>query len=364
MKTNKKEILLIVSSFLVGGICMLILVRFTPLVEDIIGSKNGYVITKNDTQLYEKSSLAPSVEKVYDSVVLIQGYKDDDLVSNGTGFVYKIDEKYGYILTNEHIINGNKTVVIYTSEKEEEAEILGKDEYLDLAVLRVNKKNVKTVVDIGSSEDMKLGDVVFTIGSPIGYEYRGSVTSGILSGKDRMVSTSVKNSTNADWVMRVLQIDASINPGNSGGPLLNVNGEVIGICSLKLVDDNIEGMGFAIPIEYAMSHVESLEKGKKIKWPVLGIGIANLNETNKILKNGLNVNTKVKEGAVVLNIKDGSGAADSSLKPGDIIIEANNHKIKDTAHLRYELYQHQAGDTIEIKYLRDEKEHTTKIKLN
>ena len=103
---------------------------------------------------------------------------------------------------------------------------------------------------------MRLGDTVFTVGSPLGYNYRGSVTSGRLSGKDRMVSVSVGNSNSEDWVMRVLQTDAAINPGNSGGPLLNANGEVIGINSMKLVQEEIEGMGFAIPIEYAMSHID------------------------------------------------------------------------------------------------------------
>ena len=95
-----------------------------------------------------------------------------------------------------------------------------------------------------------------------------------------MVSVSVSNSNSNDWIMRVLQFDASINPGNSGGPLLNANGEVIGICSLKLVDDDIEGMGFAIPIEYAMSHIESLEKGEDIAWPVLGVSMVNANDTS------------------------------------------------------------------------------------
>ncbi len=364
MKANKKEIVLIISSFLVGGICMLILISFTPLVETIIGSRNNYTITKNQTKIYEKNSLASAVEKIYDAVVVVQSKKEEDIVYSGTGFIYKIDEKYGYILTNEHVISPGENInIIFTNDIEEEAKILGKDAYLDLAVLRISKKNIKTVATIGNSENMNIGDTIFTVGSPIGFEYRGSVTSGVLSGKDRMVSTTVGNSVSSDWVMRVLQIDASINPGNSGGPLLNVNGEVIGICSLKLVDDDIEGMGFAIPIEYAMSHIETLEKGKKITWPVLGMGIANLNETKKILKNNLNINTKIKEGVVVLNIKENTGASLSNIKPGDIIIEVDGHKIKDTAHLRYELFQHQSGDTIEIKYLRDDKEQKTKIKL-
>ncbi len=356
MKINKKEVILVLISFLVGCIIMFLIVQNTNYF------KNNNII-KNNTHVYEKTSLAPAIEKIYDAVVVIQSYKDDNATNLGTGFVYKVDEKYGYILTNEHVIDEDYIKITYTNGTEEEPKILGKDEYLDLAVLRVNKKNIEKVAEIGSSEEMNLGDTVFTVGSPISFEYRGSVTSGILSGKDRMVPTTISNSENSDWVMNVLQIDASINPGNSGGPLLNVNGEVIGVCTLKLMNDNIEGMGFAIPIEYAMSHVESLEKGETINWPVLGISMANLNENSLILKNDLSINTKRTEGVIVLNIKENTGAANSSLKPGDIIIELNGKKVKDKAHLRYVLYQYKSGDNIDIKYIRDEKEHTTKIKL-
>lgn len=362
---NLKTIFLIISSFVIGGVFTLAILRFTPLVSDIIGSGDSKIITRDETKVYEKSSLAPAVQKVYDSVYLIQVYKTGNLISSGTGFIYKTDEKYGYMLTNEHVVSkSNEIKVLNSKEEETTAEILGKDEYLDLAVLRIDKKYVIQIANIGNSEKMNLGDTIFTVGSPLGYDYRGSVTSGILSGKDRMVSISVSNSNNNDWVMRVLQIDASINPGNSGGPLLNVNGEVIGICSLKLVDDNIEGMGFAIPIEYAMSHVETLESGKKIKWPLLGITMADATNTALLVRNNININNKQKEGVVVLEIVEKTGAAKSDLKKGDIIIKINDKKTKDIAHLRYELYQYQSGDTIEITYIRNNHEHKTKITLS
>ena len=353
-----------VSSFLVGGIVMLAILQYTPLVRNIMGTNNNYVITKNGTQIYEKASLMASVEKIYDAVVVVQGYQRKELNSSGTGFIYKVDEKYAYLLTNEHVIDDCDSItVVMTTDEEISSEVLGKDKFLDLAVLRIPKEYAKLVATIGSSETMHLGDTVFTVGSPIGYDYRGSVTSGVLSGKDRMVSTSLTDRKDADWVMRVLQIDASINPGNSGGPLLNVNGEVVGICSLKLVKDNIEGMGFAIPIEYAMSHVETLEAGKTIKWPVLGISMVNITETSILMSNDITIPSKIKEGVVVLSVKDSSSAASANLKKGDIITKINDAKIKNIAYLRYELYQHQSGDIITITYLRDDKEHTKKITL-
>lgn len=361
---NYKEFIIITSSFIMGGIFTLLLIRYTPLVSKIIGSNSNYVITKDETKVYEKSSLSKSVEKVYDSVVLIETYENDSLSGSGTGFVYKVDNKYGYILTNEHVIKNDNIKITFTNDEATTAEILGKDEFLDLAVLRIDKKYVGQIATIGKSEDMMLGDVVFTVGSPLGYNYRGSVTSGVLSGKDRMVKTTVSSSNSNDWIMRVLQFDASINPGNSGGPLLNVNGEVIGVCSLKLIDDNIEGMGFAIPIEYAMSHIDTLENGKKIVWPVLGIGMINVTDKAGVQNNDVSVPKNVKEGVIVLSIKENTGAADSSLKKGDIIIKINDNKVKDTAYLRYELYQHQSGDTIEITYIRNGKEKTTKVTLS
>ena len=343
---------------------MFALLKWTPLVSQVIGTSGENVVTRNDTQIYEKNSLAAAVDKVYDAVAMVSAYEQNSLISTGSAFVYKTDDKYGYLLTNYHVVSGADSVTVtMMDDTEAEAKVLGGDEYLDLAVLRVDKSNVSMVANIGNSEDMKLGDTVFTVGTPMGEEYRGTVTSGILSGKDRMVSVSVSNTSSSDWVMRVLQFDASINPGNSGGPLVNANGEVIGICSLKLVDDEIEGMGFAIPIEYAMNHIESLEKGEEIKWPVLGVSMVNASDRTGLYRNQINIDRNITEGVVVVQAERGSGAADAGLTTGDVITKINGKEVKDSAYLRYELYQHQAGDTIKITYIRDGKENTVDVKL-
>ncbi len=361
---NVKLVFLVIFSFVIGGVVMFSILKWTPIINEVIGSSNNTVITKNETQVYEKTSLKAAIDKIYDAVVVVQVYNNDELASTGSGFVYKVDNEYGYILTNQHVVSDSKEIkVVNSSDEEIEAETLGSDEYLDLAVLRVSKDKIKMVANIGNSEKMSLGDTVFTVGSPMGYDYRGSVTSGVLSGKDRMVSVSVGNSSNNDWVMRVLQLDASINPGNSGGPLLNINGEVIGICSMKLVDSQIEGMGFAIPIEYAMSHVESLENGKKIEWPVLGISMLNTTDTMSLYRNQIMLDKDVTEGVVIVECEKDSAAANSDLQKGDVIIKLNDAKVKDIAYLRYELYQYQAGDKIEVTYIRDGKEHKTKVTL-
>lgn len=363
-KENLKTIFLIIFSFVMGGIIMFALLKWTPLVSQILGSTGETVVTRNDTQVYEKNSLASAVDKVYNAVAMVSAYQKETLASTGSAFVYKTDNKYGYLLTNYHVVEGADSIKITTEDdKEADAELLGGDEYLDLAVLKVDKSNISMVANIGTSEKMHLGDTVFTVGTPMGEEYRGTVTSGILSGKDRMVSVSVSNSSSNDWIMRVLQFDASINPGNSGGPLLNSNGEVIGICSLKLVDDQIEGMGFAIPIEYAMNHIESLEKGKDISWPILGVSMINASDTAGLYRNQINIDRNITEGVVVVQAEKGSGAYDAGLTTGDVIIKLDGKKVKDSAYLRYELYQHQAGDTIKVTYIRNGKENTVEIKL-
>ena len=328
------------------------------------GAKISRKLLPIDTLIYEKASLKKAIDKIYDAVVVIQVYNADSLLNSGTGFIYKVDKKFGYILTNEHVLSDtDETKIILSNDEEVDATVLGKDKYLDLAVLKIDKKYVKQVATLSTSENSNLGDTVFTVGSPIGYDYRGSVTSGVLSGKDRMVSISLGDSNDLDWKMKVLQLDASINPGNSGGPLLNVNGEVIGICSMKLVDDNIEGMGFAIPIEYAMSHIDSLESGKAIKWPVLGIEMINATDSAKLARYNLSVPKDINKGVVIYNIREKTKAAESSLKKGDIIIEINNQEIEDIASLKYELYKYQKNDKIDIKYIRNKKIKTTKVKL-
>ena len=352
-----KEPILITSSFLIGSLFTLLIINYTPL-------GNNHVITKNNTKIYEKNSLANSVEKIYDAVVDIEGYKNNELNSTGTGFVYKIEGKYGYIFTNEHVVSDSDNIKgTFTSNEEAELEVLGKDEYIDLAILRVNKKYINQVATIGSSEDALIGDTVFTVGSPLGSDYRGSVTAGVLSGKNRDVKTTVSEINNKDWVMKVLQIDASINPGNSGGPLLNVNGEVIGICSLKLVDNDIEGMAFAIPIEDAMKYTDDLENGKKIKWPSLGIRMVDITNKYTIENNKIDVPKNINEGVVILDISKNSSADDAGLKKGDIIIKIDNTKIKDTSYLKSELSRHKVNDTIEVTFIRNNKEKNIKIKL-
>lgn len=347
---NRKEsYLMMFFSFISGLIIMLLLVVSIQSLKPI----------KIEKCEISNTSLKNAIDKIKDSVFYLESYFNKIKEKNGTAFVYKKDNQYGYLVTNEHVI-GKGNIIKLTSPKDEviEATLLGKDAILDIAVLRIDKKYITQVAILGNSEEEDIGNTVFTYGSPLGYNYRGSVTSGILSGKNRMITTSISQDNSSDVMMNVLQVDAAINPGNSGGPLVNRYGEVIGICTLKLVKEDVEGMGFAIPIEYVKSHISTLEKKEEIKWPKLGITISEINDTATLLKNNISVNIDQEEGVVVIDPKD-----NNILKKGDIVIKINNNNIKNKASLRYELYKYKIGDSTTLTYIRNHKEYKTNIKL-
>lgn len=364
MRTKIMNIFSMVIAFVIGGVFTYVIIA-EPFTSSNSSSNNSCGYTKcTNKVIIDDTGISAAVEKIYDAVVMIQNYQGNSIASTGTGFVYKTDDNYGYIMTNQHVVaSATKIISIMSNDEEIEATYLGGDAYLDIAVIRIPKEKVLKVAEIGNSEDSKLGDTVFTVGSPLGYEYRGTVTGGRLSGKDRMVSVSVSGSNSSDWMMKVLQTDAAINPGNSGGPLVNSNGEVIGINSLKLIQTEVEGMGFAIPIEYAMSHIETLESGKVIVRPMLGITLTDLSDTATLYQNGILVDNNISSGVVVISVVENSGAANSGLKKGDVITKINGETVQNGAYLRYELYKYNAGDTIEVTYIRNNKESTTKVTL-
>ncbi len=373
MKSERiKEAILIIVSFVIGGVLTFIVIDgkdlFNRTTTTSSSASSGLTCSATDCTkvVVDESGISEAVEKVYDGVLMIRNYQNDEVASTGTGFVYKIEGDDAYVLTNQHVVEGADKITLITSKDEEiEGEVLGGDSYVDIAIVKMKKTDDLVALTLGNSENSKLGDLVFTIGNPLGYDYRGSVSTGHLAGKDRLVSVSTdNNSSSSDWVMKVLQTDAAINPGNSGGPLMNLNGEVIGVISLKLVQTEVEGMGFAIPIEYVNSKIETLEKGEAIEWPLLGVQMLNVSDAKYSYRYNFDIPNDVDSGVVIAGIEEGTGAASSDLKTGDIVTAINGVEVSDSAYLRYELYKYQAGDTIELTYLRAGKEHTTKVTLS
>ena len=305
----------------------------------------------NDITVTDKG-IADAVDKVYDSVVVIETYEGNQKSGSGTGFVYKTDDKYGYIITNHHVIEDASIIKVkFSNEKMVEAKIVGSDEYADVAVLAVDKEYVIKTAVIGDSEKTRIGDTTFAVGAPIDSNtFSWSVTRGIISGKNRIVEVGDRNTTN---IMSVLQTDTPINAGNSGGVLCDSNGEVIGVTNMKLASSQVEGMGFAIPIEDAVRYAESIISGEKIARPYLGVSMYDANN----FRDG-------STGVYIEYVQEGSVAEKAGLQRGDKILKINDAEITSSAYFKYELYKHKLGEKIKITVERNGSEKVLNVTLS
>ena len=371
MKTNNEKsniTVVLVVSILISFVCGMI-GSYLMIGTMSPGTKTTESIIKNITtsELVE-TSISTSVDKVYDRTVVVVSLSKGKQVSTGTGFIYKIENNKAYIMTNNHVIDGGDTakVEFNDNDKQYEVTIVGGDTYSDIAVLTLDLKDIDREiepVEVGKSVDAKLGDTVFTVGAPMGINYKGTVTKGIISGLERLVEVSLSNSTSTDYYLKVLQIDAAVNPGNSGGPLCDVSGKVIGIISLKIVQDEVEGMGFAIPIEDALEQAKLLEEGGEVIRPFVGISMLDLSNDFVLYQNRITVPEGITKGVAVLEVVNGSPADKAKLQKGDIIVSIGDSKVGSIAEFRYELYKHKVGDKVEITYYRDNKMQKTTITL-
>lgn len=356
----KNGIILIIVFFL-GALAMYGIIHYYPTAIGEVVTKLEKDVTVTDT------GIADAVEKVYDGVVVVNTYLNGKAYASGTGFAYKIDGKTGYILTNNHVINNADDVyVTFTDGTIVKATIVGSDVYSDIAVLSVGKEYIKTVTEIGSSEDLRLGDTVFAIGAPIDSAYSWSVTRGIVSGKNREVEVELTSgNTTTPMVVNALQTDAAINSGNSGGPLANSNGQVVGITSIKLASSSIEGMGFAIPIETAVEIAEELISGNEIERPYLGIAMLDVTDAY-YYRDYYNIiyNANVTQGIVVTEVENKSSAALAGIEKNDIITKVDGNEIASSAYLRYYLYKHKVGEEMTVTVIRNNKEIDIKVKLS
>ena len=356
MKQKILYITIVVLSFGLG-------ITSTLLYKEYIGDNNTIIEkTVSEVNITESNTISTAIEKIYDAVYVVETYKNGRSSSSGTGFAYKKDETKGYIITNYHVIEGGSSYKVYNSDGEQiDASLLGGDEYADIAILAIDASKITQIAEIGDSSEAKLGDTVFTVGTPIGKNYIGTVTKGILSGKDRTVSVKLSSTS---FMMEVLQTDAAINPGNSGGPLVNINGEVIGINSMKLVEDEIEGMGFSIPVEYAMAIVDILEKGEQIQRPIIGVELSDISYAYQLyMRENIKIDENLDYGAVVVNVLEGLPAEEAGLKKGDVILTVDGAKIVNTGHFRFILFKYKAGDTVQITYSRNGEVKLAKVKL-
>ena len=324
------------------------------------------------------TSTSEAVDKVKNAVVSVITYSDSSnqgvfekeenpdsqISSEGSGVIYKKEGKYAYLVTNTHVINGAKKVDILLADGNKvPGEVVGSDIYSDIAVVRISADKAKAVAEFGDSNQLTVGETAIAIGSPLGTDYANSVTQGIISSQGRNVKLKADNGQNIST--RALQTDAAINPGNSGGPLINIQGQVIGITSSKISNNgqtSVEGMGFAIPANDVVNIIKQLEEKGKVVRPALGIQMMDLSNLSTSDLSQLKLPEKISGGVLVRSTLENMPASDK-LQRYDVITKIDDTDIESTADLQSALYSHQINDTIKVTFYRDGKQQTTSIKL-
>ncbi|MBD3107448.1 trypsin-like peptidase domain-containing protein [Bacillus sp. AGMB 02131] len=279
---------------------------------------------------------------------------------SGSGVIFKKDSDYAYIVTNYHVIEGADEIeVSLDSGDRAKAQLVGGDALSDLAVLKIESSYVTSVLSFGDSSTLRAGEDVIAIGNPLGLDLSRTVTQGIVSAVDRTVSVTTSA---GDWDLNVIQTDAAINPGNSGGALLNTAGQVVGINSLKISEDGVEGLGFAIPSNDLVPIInEILEKGS-VQRVYLGVGLMSLSEVPIMYLERLNI--PVEEGVIITSVESGSAADDAGLEVQDVIVKIDDQSVADSTDLRKYLYSNlEVGDQVTIEFYRGGELKTTTVTL-
>ena len=356
-----------------------------------LSQKQGSQATNNNsgtvtqTSYKNENSTTQAVNKVKDAVVSIITYSssssrqssvfnaddtnsDSDnqqIASEGSGVIYKKDDKDAYLVTNTHVINGASKVDIRLADGTKvPGEIVGSDTFSDIAVVKISSEKVTTVAEFGDSSQLSVGETAIAIGSPLGSEYANTVTQGIISSLNRNVS--LKSEDGQAISTKAIQTDTAINPGNSGGPLINIQGQVIGITSSKIASNggtSVEGLGFAIPSNDAQNIIKQLESDGKVTRPALGIQMVNLSNVGASDLRKLNIPSSLTSGVVVRSVQSNM-PANGHLQKYDVITKVDDKEIASSTDLQHALYNHAIGDTIKVTYYRNGKEETTSIKLD
>lgn len=294
-----------------------------------------------------KSDLTEVIANAKESTVGIAVYQNNQSSGSGSGVIYKVDGKTVYVITNHHVIDSASSIeVIYSNGESVKAELVGSDQYGDIAVLKMTVNFDVTAFSIGNSDLLDSGETVVAIGSPLGIEYAGTVTQGIVSAPKRTISVDLNSDGSEDWDMNVIQTDAAINPGNSGGALINAAGELVGITSMKYASEEVEGMGFALPINDAVKLVEEIIQTGKVSRPVLGISGVSLDAYSSYELYMYRIQTNLNKGIYIANVQNGSAASNAGLQVGDVITHFDGEEIESYKDFLSKLYAKKSGDKV------------------
>ena len=382
-KKGVKVLVIILIGFLSGALGSFVTLQLYQKQGNQATNNNSGTVTQ--TSYKNENSTTQAVNKVKDAVVSIITYSssssrqssvfngdetnsDSDnqqIASEGSGVIYKKDDKDAYLVTNTHVINGASKVDIRLADGTKvPGEIVGSDTFSDIAVVKVSSEKVTTVAEFGDSSQLSVGETAIAIGSPLGSEYANTVTQGIISSLNRNVS--LKSEDGQAISTKAIQTDTAINPGNSGGPLVNIQGQVIGITSSKIASNggtSVEGLGFAIPSNDAQNIIKQLESDGKVTRPALGIQMVNLSNVGASDLRKLNIPSGLTSGVVVRSVQNNM-PANGHLQKYDVITKVDDKEIASSTDLQHALYNHAIGDTIKVTYYRNGKEETTSIKLD
>ena len=382
-KKGVKVLVIILIGFLSGALGSFVTLQLYQKQGNQATNNNSGTVTQ--TSYKNENSTTQAVNKVKDAVVSIITYSssssrqssvfnadetnsDSDnqqIASEGSGVIYKKDDKDAYLVTNTHVINGASKVDIRLADGTKvPGEIVGSDTFSDIAVVKISSEKVTTVAEFGDSSQLSVGETAIAIGSPLGSEYANTVTQGIISSLNRNVS--LKSEDGQAISTKAIQTDTAINPGNSGGPLVNIQGQVIGITSSKIASNggtSVEGLGFAIPSNDAQNIIKQLESDGKVTRPALGIQMVNLSNVGANDLRKLNIPSGLTSGVVVRSVQSNM-PANGHLQKYDVITKVDDKEIASSTDLQHALYNHAIGDTIKITYYRNGKEETTSIKLD
>ncbi|HJV16058.1 MAG TPA: S1C family serine protease [Bacillales bacterium] len=332
------------------------------------------VSTQSTAMAAGTRSIADTVEKVSKAIVGIVNYRQQPINNfygnsnssqdvesgSGSGVIFQKTKDNAYIVTNNHVVEGatKLEISLYNGEKTT-AIVVGTDALTDLAVLKISAKYVNDTANFGDSATLRPGDPVYAIGNPLGLDLSRTVTQGIVSATNRNISISTSA---GNWETNVIQTDAAINPGNSGGALINPDGQVIGINSLKISENGVEGLGFAIPSNDLIPIVNELIKSGKIERPYLGIGLADLNEIPQMY---WDLPSNVEKGVMVTSVDQDSAAASAGFQQRDVIISMNGTEIESSTDLRKYLYTKvNKGDKVKFAIYRNRKKMSLQVNLS
>jgi serine protease Do len=329
------------------------------------GDKNNNVMQEERISVDINTDITGVVESVTDAVVGVtnlQTVRDfwsssekTQETGTGSGVIYKKQDGKAYIVTNHHVVEGAQEIdVTFDDGKKAQGRLIGSDMWTDLAVIEIDATDVKAVAKFGDSDALKRGETVIAIGNPLGLGFAGSVTLGVVSGKDRSIPVDFNEDGIVDWYSDVLQTDAAINPGNSGGALINLAGQFIGINSMKISQETVEGIGLAIPINLAIPIIEKLEQHGEVIRPTMGVTLIDLSSIPAQQQIILKLPNDVTEGVVINEVVPNSPASKADVQRYDVIVEMDGEKIEDMVALRKHLYNvKEVGDKMTMKVYRE-----------